>query len=101
MSSRPPNVIVNSGIENSGLLITRTLHPHKHQLRDFFNRHRRYHSLTSFARDSDIEQENSQDKIERRADPSRNAGICILAPNKRSRPTDWSKLSAEQRTPDD
>ena len=31
--------MVNSSIENSGLLITRTLHPHKHQLRDFFNRH--------------------------------------------------------------
>jgi hypothetical protein len=31
--------MVNSIIENSGLLITRTLHHHKHQLRDFFNRH--------------------------------------------------------------
>src|SRR6266850_7556454 len=39
MSSRPPNVKINSAIGNSGLLITRTLHRHKHQLRDFFNRH--------------------------------------------------------------
>jgi len=30
---------VNSSIEYSGLLITRTLQPDKHQLRDFFNRH--------------------------------------------------------------
>jgi len=30
---------VNSGIEYSGLLITRTLRRHKPQLRDFFNRH--------------------------------------------------------------
>ena len=30
---------VKNSIENSGLLITRTLHRHKHQLRDFFNRH--------------------------------------------------------------
>jgi hypothetical protein len=29
----------DSGIGNSGLLITRTLHRHKHQLKDFFNRH--------------------------------------------------------------
>ena len=36
--------MVNSSIEYSGLLITRTLHRHKHQLRDFFNRHRRLHS---------------------------------------------------------
>jgi hypothetical protein len=36
---QPPNAIVNSSIENSGLLITRTLHRHKHQLRDFSNRH--------------------------------------------------------------
>src|SRR5215472_13103445 len=36
---RPPKVIVNSSIDYSGLLITRTLHPYKHQLRDFFNRH--------------------------------------------------------------
>jgi len=39
MSSRPPNEMAKSSIENSGLLITRTLHRHKHQLRDFFNRH--------------------------------------------------------------
>jgi len=39
MSSRPPHVMLDSGIKNSGLLITRTLHRHKHQLRDFFNRH--------------------------------------------------------------
>ena len=31
--------MVNSSIEYSGLLITRTLQPDKHQLRDFFNRH--------------------------------------------------------------
>jgi len=42
MSSRPPNVMVKSSIENSDLLITRTLHRHKHQLRDFFNRHACY-----------------------------------------------------------
>ena len=29
--------MVKRRIENSGLLITRTLHRHKHQLRDFFN----------------------------------------------------------------
>jgi hypothetical protein len=34
--------MVKSSIENSGLLITRTLHRHKHQLRDFFNRHNRF-----------------------------------------------------------
>jgi hypothetical protein len=44
MSSRPPKVMVNSSIGNSGLLITRTLSRHKHQLRDFFNRYRRLHS---------------------------------------------------------
>jgi hypothetical protein len=32
MSSRPPNGMVNSGIGNSGLLITRTLHRRKHHL---------------------------------------------------------------------
>src|SRR5690349_11084756 len=37
MSSRPPNGMVKSSIEYSGLLITRTLHRYKHQLRDFFN----------------------------------------------------------------
>jgi len=31
--------MMNSSIEDSGLLITRTLQRHKHQLRDFFNRH--------------------------------------------------------------
>jgi hypothetical protein len=31
--------MVKSSIENSGLLITRTLRRHKHQVRDFFNRH--------------------------------------------------------------
>ncbi len=31
--------MVNSSIEYSGLLITRTFHRDKHQLRDFFNRH--------------------------------------------------------------
>jgi hypothetical protein len=36
--------MVNNSI---GLLITRSLHHHKHQLRDFFNTHRRYHSLTN------------------------------------------------------
>jgi len=46
MSSRPPNVMVNSSIGNSGLLITRTLHRHKHQLRDFFNRHACFRKLT-------------------------------------------------------
>ena len=30
---------INSSIGNSGLLISRTLHHRKHQLRDFFNRH--------------------------------------------------------------
>jgi hypothetical protein len=30
---------MNSSIGNSGLLITRTLHRHKHQQRNFFNRH--------------------------------------------------------------
>ena len=35
--------MMNSSIEYSGLLITRTLHRHKHQLRDFFNRHASYH----------------------------------------------------------
>jgi hypothetical protein len=39
-------LIVNSSIEYSGLLITRTLHPDKHQLRDFFNRHNCYRELT-------------------------------------------------------
>jgi hypothetical protein len=29
--------MVNSSIENSGLLITRTLHRYKHHLRGFFN----------------------------------------------------------------
>jgi len=43
--SRPPNVIVHSSIEYSGLLITRTLQPHKHQLRDFFNRHAWFRQL--------------------------------------------------------
>jgi hypothetical protein len=37
-------MIVNRSIEYSGLLITRTLRHDKHQLRDFFNRHRRFHS---------------------------------------------------------
>jgi len=37
--------MVNSSIEYSGLLITRTCHRYKHQLRDFFNRHRRYHDF--------------------------------------------------------
>jgi len=43
MSSRPP---VNSSIEYSGLLITRTLHRYKHQLRDFFNRRAWFRQLT-------------------------------------------------------
>ena len=38
--------MVNSSIGNSGLLITRTLHRHKHQLRDFFNRHACFRKLT-------------------------------------------------------
>src|SRR5713101_5834087 len=46
MSSRPPNGMVKSSIENSGLLITRTLHRHKHQLRDFFNTHACYQQLS-------------------------------------------------------
>src|SRR6476661_8016215 len=50
MSSRPPNGMVKTSIENSGLLITRTLHRHKHQLRDFFNRHTRSHKLAPFLR---------------------------------------------------
>ena len=40
--------MVNSSIEYSGLLITRTFHRYKHQLRDFFNRHRRLRSLRGF-----------------------------------------------------
>ena len=40
MSSRPPNGMVKSSIENSGLLITRTLHRHKHQLRGLFQQTR-------------------------------------------------------------
>ena len=44
--SRPPKLIVNSSIEYSGLLITRTLQPDKHQLRDFFNRHAMIRQLT-------------------------------------------------------
>ena len=37
--------MVKSSIENSGLLITRTLHRRKHQLWDFFNRHACYRQL--------------------------------------------------------
>ena len=37
--------MVNSSIEYSGLLITRTLHRYKHQLRDFFNRHAWFQQL--------------------------------------------------------
>ena len=39
MISRPPNVEINSSIGKSGLLISRTSHHRKHQLRDFFNSH--------------------------------------------------------------
>jgi hypothetical protein len=48
--------MVISSIQYSGLLITRTLHRHKHQLRDFFNRHRRWHKhgrLFAFSGDSE------------------------------------------------
>jgi hypothetical protein len=44
--SRPPKLIVNSSIEYSGLLITRTSHPYKHRLSDFFNRHACFEQLT-------------------------------------------------------
>jgi hypothetical protein len=37
--------MVNGSIGNSDLLITRTWHRHKHQLRDFFNSHRRYRNF--------------------------------------------------------
>jgi hypothetical protein len=37
--------MVNSSIEYSGLLITRTLQRYKHQLRDFFNTHACYQQL--------------------------------------------------------
>src|SRR5450755_1976961 len=50
MSSKPPNVKRNSGIRNSGLLITRTLRRRKHQLRDFFNRHACLQQRLSVAR---------------------------------------------------
>src|SRR5207248_5121356 len=47
--SRPPNIMVKSSIEYSGLLITRTFHRYKHQLRDFFNRHACYHPSSQLA----------------------------------------------------
>ena len=39
MRSRPPSVALNSSVTDSGLLIKGKVHRHKHQLRDFFNRH--------------------------------------------------------------
>ena len=49
---------VNPDIGNSGLLITRTLHGHKHQLSDFFNRHRRLHKYASLVRPLRVDERN-------------------------------------------
>jgi hypothetical protein len=45
--------MVNSSIGNSGLLMTRTLHRHKHQVRDFFNRHPCLRKLARSSRGKD------------------------------------------------
>jgi hypothetical protein len=45
MIRRPPSGMARSSIENSGPLTTRTLQRHKHPVRDFFPRHKRFHPL--------------------------------------------------------